>query len=525
MPIIELDNVSFIHQITQYGYFAEFFPNCFNSDILAGKIDEIIPLLPKITKKVIKPISSPSIISIYKNDVARRVISLPNPETFLNVVKHMADNWEMLVKTTESTNSLSPIIFIHEYQDGFCEFLNSSNYRDAKRTKSDFAKSSKSRIITSLGCKYQLKLDISNCYNSIYTHSISWAVCEKKLAKKYFRDKSPSSLKMKYEFSDRLDELTRYQKNNETNGIVVGPFTSRIVSEIILARIDCILREKSFLFKRYVDDYRFYFTTEAQAQESVIVIERILNEYNLNINTMKTEITKFPYEIYSNMKVEFEKAYENDGILGAINIASKFYQSGESGAYKYLLKMIQDSIIDTDDFEVIISMLVNILLLDPKHGQYITRFLKSNLLYIDKEKLCKILNDELSRSLSLGLQQESLCFLHMFIELNLEVDGENILSVLKSDNDFAIILGLDLWKNRNRSVVRSSFVAKQINESIIELSNQLKGENFYGSRWLLLYEIKMHGLIDSSTMPVIDQNLFIDILKARMVSFYSCIKD
>ena len=43
--------------------------------------------------------------------------------------------------------------------------------------------------------------------------------------------------------------------SNETSEIPIGPFTSSIISEFLLAKIDVDLSELGFKFKRYVDDY------------------------------------------------------------------------------------------------------------------------------------------------------------------------------------------------------------------------------------------------------------------------------
>ena len=213
-----------------------------------------------------------------------------------------------------------------------------------------------------------------------------------------------------YSLGDRLDTFMRFQKNNETNGIVVGPFTSRIFSEIILSALDKILRENDFIFRRYVDDYKFYFRSESEASESVKTIERILSEYNLNLNLAKTEIVQFPYEQISSIKQSFDAAMEKDGIFGVLNVAALFHKSGEKGAYKYALKYIRNHRLETDDFPLVFPLLVNIMLLDPKYGKYVIQFMKKNKHAIDTAELQKIINRELKTSLKLQLQQESLLF-------------------------------------------------------------------------------------------------------------------
>lgn len=205
-------------------------------------------------------------------------------------------------KYAESDKLLSPITFIHSYGVSLKRILlNSENVREFYFSKSSFIEGINNSIKASLGYKYRLKVDIANCYDSIYSHSISWAICGKDQAKKYLLTKNPDSLKQKYDFSDRLDTFVRHLKNNETNGIIVGPFTSRIISEIVLSAIEKELTNEKLFFRRYVDDYKFYFKSEANIHESLPKIERILNKYSLRLNSLKTQIDRFPFEIISRI--------------------------------------------------------------------------------------------------------------------------------------------------------------------------------------------------------------------------------
>ncbi|RNC29222.1 MAG: hypothetical protein AWM53_00871 [Candidatus Dichloromethanomonas elyunquensis] len=525
MPVTatKLNKENFISQVVRYGFFAEQIPECFSSAKLSNKLDEIMPFV-SLKAKAKDATTSPTTLSTYKNDISRRVLSLPNPEAFLRVVKLIADNWSEIKAATDSSNSLSPITYIHTYREGDSEMLNSENVRESIRSKSDFIEGIKNCIIASLGYKYRLDVDVANCYNTIYTHSIAWAMCGKDDAKLYHRTKTPISLKGKYELADQLDTYVRYQKNNETNGIVVGPFTSRIISEVIMAELDRKLTEKGYHFRRYVDDFKFYFRTESQAQESLPIIEKVLNEYNLNLNTAKTEIHKYPFDVISQMKTAFEDALKKEGVFGVLNTAAQFQISGEKGAYKYALKMLKNCEIPIDDFDIIMPSLINVMLIDPKYGKYVIGYLKHNIKKLDKAKLSQIMNQELESSLKTELQQESLIFIQIIKELNLNLAANNLINLLKTGDDFSIIIALDIWKNRNRSVNRTPAEARRINAEIKSLATRLNGETMKGSRWLLLHEIAMHQLIDGSIMPLIATDPFFTELTRHNISFYKGIK-
>ena len=529
MNTTKLTKTNFTTQVIRYGYFAEQFPSCFSAELLLNCIPELMPLISfsKSQKKSCsKYTTAPTTLSMFKNDVSRRVLSVPNPEAYLRLVKYMSEHWPDIVRFAESKSSLSPITAIRTYKLEQIEILNCESLKEALHVKSNFINGIKSCIRASIGHKYRLKVDIANCYNSMYTHSIAWAVCTKEKAKSFLRTKEPKEIEKDYEIADWVDCLTRLEKNNETNGIIVGPFTSRVVSEIILARIDEILLNNGFKFKRYVDDYKFYFRTEYQAQESIPQIEKVLNEYNLSLNTSKTEIQKYPYEIIKDIKRNFETALLSDGVFGVLNVASQLHLQGEKGAYKYALKYLQDKPLPLkDELQIVLPTLINIMLLDPKYGKYVTDYLKKNILEINTNTLSTVFNSELEKSLKGELQQESLLFIQLIRDLGLELKGENLLGVLKSDNDFAIIIALDLWKYRNNGIKRTKSEAKGINKAIVDLMEYLNGEQLNGSRWLLLYEIKANELVDETLIPTYEINPFFDKMFSLNIKFYKSVKE
>ncbi|KMS58823.1 hypothetical protein V473_08900 [Sphingobium cupriresistens LL01] len=139
-------------------------------------------------------------------------------------------------------------------------------------------------------------LDISKCFHSIYTHSVTWAVKNKDFSKEN------SSL---FAFEQQFDRLMQRQNYNETNGIIIGPELSRLFAEVIFQRIDLNVIESAkksklnygidFEFKRYVDDYFVY----ANDTEIIDLIEQIIQEeafkYKLHINEGKSDNFTRPF--------------------------------------------------------------------------------------------------------------------------------------------------------------------------------------------------------------------------------------
>ncbi|MCQ8118399.1 antiviral reverse transcriptase Drt3b [Methylomonas rosea] len=140
-----------------------------------------------------------------------------------------------------------------------------------------------------------LQVDVSKCFPSIYTHSIGWAVKNKRLAK----DKSKGSFDGEF---DSLMQLTNYR---ETNGIIVGPEVSRIFAEIILQKIDLNLVDKmikngyriskDYDYRRYVDDYFVFFRSGEVKTTFIKALESCLLEYKMYLNEAKTTIASRPF--------------------------------------------------------------------------------------------------------------------------------------------------------------------------------------------------------------------------------------
>ncbi|NDY74623.1 hypothetical protein DO021_22330 [Desulfobacter hydrogenophilus] len=142
-----------------------------------------------------------------------------------------------------------------------------------------------------------LQVDVSKCFPSIYTHSIGWAVKNKRLAK--------VNPKAHGNFDGEFDNLMQLSNYRETNGIIIGPEVSRIFAEIILQKIDLNLVDKMTLnkyqiskdydFRRYVDDFFVFFRSENVKSAFIKALESSLLEYKMYLNEAKTTIAHRPF--------------------------------------------------------------------------------------------------------------------------------------------------------------------------------------------------------------------------------------
>jgi hypothetical protein len=141
-----------------------------------------------------------------------------------------------------------------------------------------------------------IKIDISKCFDSIYTHTISWALFNKKIIKDNIDDSRKT-------FAGEFDELMQKLNANETNGIVIGPEFSRIFAELILQQIDNdilnkllssdtnysrLIHKRDYEIFRYVDDYFIFYNKEEDKEQILKKFKLCLKEYKLYLNDNKS---------------------------------------------------------------------------------------------------------------------------------------------------------------------------------------------------------------------------------------------
>lgn len=145
-----------------------------------------------------------------------------------------------------------------------------------------------------------LKMDVQNCFDSIYTHSIAWAISGGvSIYKDSFEGKFDGSVGA---FWDKMMQEMNY---NETNGIVIGPECSRIFAEVIMQHIDQKIEhqmfEKGYKNKvdyecyRYVDDYFFFYNNDTVKIEAEQLLQSYLKDFKLSLSQEKSKVIDRPF--------------------------------------------------------------------------------------------------------------------------------------------------------------------------------------------------------------------------------------
>ena len=182
--------------------------------------------------------------------------------------------------STETRNKHLSSYFSYAGYPRLHKFFDSSDFLSLERKFSEF-----------------WSLDVAKFFDSIYTHSISWALSSKEFAKQ--------NKAAKNSFGALFDRLMQASNYNETAGILIGPEVSRIFAEIIFQQIDVDVRltlegqnlraEEDYAIRRYVDDIFVFSVSEGVATKVYLAVESCAKKYKLNFNSAKTVKSSRPF--------------------------------------------------------------------------------------------------------------------------------------------------------------------------------------------------------------------------------------
>jgi hypothetical protein len=152
-------------------------------------------------------------------------------------------------------------------------------------------------ISLGLDYSYVFHCDVANCYGSLYTHSIEWALHGKPFAKN-----NRNNLSF---LGNMIDKHIRAMRYGQTNGIAQGSVLMDIIAEIVLAFVDKNIAEEcagidDWKIVRYRDDYRIFVNSPEVAQKIIKALSEQLFECGMHLNPSK--VKKFDDPIIGSIK-------------------------------------------------------------------------------------------------------------------------------------------------------------------------------------------------------------------------------
>lgn len=243
-----------------------------------------------------------------------------------------------------------------------------------------------------LDYEYFLNTDISDCYSSIYTHTIPWALHDKHIVK---LDHSVE----KY-IGNRIDATIQSMSFGQTNGIPQGSVLMDFIAEMVLGYADILLSERiteqnidSYYILRYRDDYRIFTNNKEDAVAIAKLLTEILITLNLRLNPQKTFISNnIIHDAIKSDKLYWIGAKKGDRSLQKTlllihELSEKFPNSGSlSRALDDFYKRISHKKnLEKENVKVLVSIIVDIAFKNPRTYPISTAILSKLLSQISKD--------------------------------------------------------------------------------------------------------------------------------------------
>ena len=469
--------------LVDYGLFSEKLPPCFTSKGLSSHVPNILLKLttendPKNLDKLLKKRKHDFIRYEPLRDVnIPRQMGVPHPESHIVQCLALKRHWVKIKGHCAKPKIPVSRLFVRKTSS---ERVFRMNYEGKERFENEEAD-----IREMTGAHYVACTDISNCFPSIYTHSIPWAL--------HGRSKSKKDHSVLLE-GNLLDRVTQGTRDGQTNGLLIGPHSSNVVSEIILTRIDYEMIQKGYKrFSRYIDDYTFYAKTHDEAEKFIHDLGMQLREYELVLNGNKTEILPMPLPIKEDWVRELNtfrlpakgSTVRFGTVRSLLDLALRLAHGAETYAVlNYAIKMVPPRL-DSRAKRLFVQETINLALLYP----YLAPILDEHV--FDKHRydgIEKVILDFIEQLLAIGIQRiysdaiAHALYYSLKHNLQLSTPEEKLREIIKMDDCLSDVLLLEYAKR---------YRVKSIRDAIRRRADKLKGMDIREKDrfWLLIYQV------------------------------------
>ncbi|WP_448871975.1 RNA-directed DNA polymerase [Desulfobulbus propionicus] len=329
-------------------------------------------------------------------------------------------------------------------------------------------------------------------YSTFYTHSIPWVLHGKEFAKQHQQDDN---------LGNRLDRLVRNAQDRQTNGIPVGPDTSFVLGELVLATVDAqlVARMGQLSGHRHYDDYELVFETRSDAEACLIALQACLNEVGLQLNGRKTRILELPQALDEQWR-DFIRHFNGievgrHGIHRVIAFFNGVFNAHNTWTDRHVLAYavgrIEREAWSDDEVPTLQALLHQCATTRPEAIAPVLRVLAKfkiedrNLDYVSLQVL---LNDLVGfHSRRLNVNEVAWC-VWAAIALELELSSGAAEHILQLDDPFVALLTLDAM---SRGLFRGPLDTSR-------WKVEMTARGLYGKHWPLAYEALRRGWLPSA---------------------------
>jgi RNA-directed DNA polymerase len=224
-------------------------------------------------------------IVVNKNsNLSWRPLELTHPVMYVALVHLLTDvsNWSQIAARFNDFERDS--IEVASIPSG--KSLNKKTNR-AEQIKKWWENNEQRSVELGLEYAYISETDISDCYSSMYTHSVAWAMHGRAEA---FRSQHDKNL-----LGNQIDEILMGMHHRQTNGIPQGSALYDFIAELVLGYIDTLIYDAviaagidTYKIIRFRDDYKIFTKNPSNGKAILRIISDTLVDFGLRLNATKT---------------------------------------------------------------------------------------------------------------------------------------------------------------------------------------------------------------------------------------------
>jgi len=502
MPLID---------VLERGYFPKELPNPFCTHTFAQVVSGSAALPPDFTPVLhgINPRLRQAKASRYshaRGGLLRRPLSICNPLAFYRLARELDQQWAALTPNVQGTplSSTNPV---------FSPIGRAIQGSQAQSLRPTLA------VETRLNNRYILRTDISRFYQSIYTHSISWAIHTKPFAK---ANRGMTHL------GNRLDALVRSGQDGQTVGIPIGPDTSLVLAEILMQACDqeLIAALPGVRGYRFIDDYELGFRTRTEAENAFHVLEKILAGYELALNPRKTTVDELPFRLEAPWAAHLRSFVirsmprgQATDLVTYFDLASELNQKHpDETVLQFAVGRLRGLMVAPQNWRLFQRLLLNLAVPDPAALPFVLEaiFIRVNRGAVPEcAEISQALNTIVVEHSSLGHSSEVAWSLWACLALGIPLSQAATDAVSHCDDSCVALLALHCQY--------CGLVTGRLNTAL--WGSYMTPQTLYEEHWLLSYEANVKGWLPSVRRRdhvAADPNF--SFLKANNVSFYDVLQ-
>lgn len=329
--------------------------------------------------------------------------------------------------------------------------------------------------------QYIFETDISDCYGSIYTHAIAWAIHTKSVAK---QNRDDGAL-----LGNIIDNRIQGMRYGQTNGIPQGSVLMDFIAEIVLGYADTLLSEKindiadEYKILRYRDDYRIFVNNPETGKQIIKNLTEVLSDFGMKLNSAKT---KFSDDVVLGA-IKSEKIFELTQVKKSNNLQKELLLIHDfvknfpnSGAVNKKIQKLHKKMVSRDlekeNIPVLISIITNIMFRNPRAlplgAAILSKFISK--LGSDEERIQTIqkISKKFKKIPNTGLLDIWLQRITLKFQNSIEYE-EILTKIVKSENNASALWNSD-WLKKNASVVLKETIVDQ--QKLDELGDIISSE-------------------------------------------------